>query len=427
MSVPETSGRTEWANYWYLPIVAALGYSAAGLHVYGIGPLMEPLHREFGWTRAQTLSGSAMVSFVVALASVPMGVLIDRLGPRRIGLIGLVLIGAAVALLGTATGTMTNWLTLWAIVAICSIPVQATVWTSAVVSRFDATRGMALAVTLCGASIGAFVFPLLSTWLAENFRWREAFAGLGVIWALSLLPLVFLFFRGAQDRTRKAQVQSRPASDMLPGMTLAEAVRRPAFYRLLLATGFFTFSIFGCVVNFVPILTDTGAAKMTAASAASLVGIFSLVGRLSTGAILDRFPAHLVGAVCFLIPIPGCALLLSDVIGVGGYFVAAAMFGLTLGAEIDVIAYLATRHFGLKNFGAIQGALLCATALGAALGPLGAGATFDRFGSYAHFLMATIVLMFISALIIGTGSGGTRRVELPDVSRLDERTSKEVI
>ena len=373
---------------------------------------MEPLHQEFGWTRAQTLSGSAIVSFVVALASVPMGVLIDRLGPRRIALVGLLLMGTSVALLSTATGTMANWLALWVIVAVSSIFVQATVWTSAVVSRFDAARGLALAVTLCGSSIGAFVLPLLSTWLAGTFGWRQAFMGLGGIWALVLLPFVFLSFRGAQDGGREARVQSRIAADLLPGLTLAEALRTSAFYRLLLATGFFTFSIFGGIVNFVPILTGSGAAPMTAASAASLIGVFSLVGRLSTGAVLDRLPAHLVGAACFLIPIPACALLLGDAVGTGGYFAAAALFGLTLGAEVDVIAYLATRHFGLKNFGAIQGALLCATALGAALGPLGAGATFDHFGSYAHFLTSTIVLMFVSALIIGTGSGGPKRVEL---------------
>ena len=414
MSAPGSSGRTEWANHWYLPLVAALGYSVAGLHVYGIGPLMGSLHQEFGWTRAQTLSGSAIVSLVVALASVPMGVLIDRLGPRRIGLIGVLLLGTAVALLSTATGTMTNWLALWAVVAIASIPAQSTVWTTAVVSRFDAARGLALAVTLCGASIGAFAFPLLSTWLVETFDWRKAFVGLGGIWALVLLPPVFLFFRGAQDRARDERVRSRVAADALPGLTLAEAVRMPAFYRLLLATGFFTFSIFGCVVNFVPILTDSGAAPMTAASAASLIGVFSLVGRLSTGAILDRFPAHLVGAVCFLIPIPACALLLTDTSGIGSYFAAAALFGLTLGAEVDVIAYLATRHFGLKNFGAIQGALLCATALGAASGPLGAGATFDRYESYGPFLASTIVLMFISAIVIGTGSSGEARGDARD-------------
>jgi len=198
----------------------------------------------------------------------------------------------------------------------------------------------------------------------------------------------------------------------MPGLTLAEALRTSAFYRLLFATGFFTFSIFGCIVNFVPILTGSGAAPMTAASAASLIGVFSIVGRLSTGAILDRLPAHLVGAVCFLIPIPACVLLLTELAGVRGYFVAAALFGVTLGAEIDVIAYLATRHFGLRNFGAIQGGLLCATALGAATGPLGAGATFDRYGSYALFLASTIVLMLASALIIGTGGGASNRAGL---------------
>jgi len=413
MSVPAGSARAEWTSYWHQPFVAALGYSVAGMHVYGIGPLMEQLQQQFGWTRAQILSGSAIVSFVVALASVPMGVLIDRLGPRRIALIGAPMMCAAVASLSTATGTMANWLALWALVALASIPIQATVWTSAVVSRFDAARGLALAVALCGSSIGAFTFPLLSTWLVQTFDWRQAFAGLGGIWALVLLPFVFLFFRGAQDDSGYVHVHSRaPAADTMPGLTLAEALRTSAFYRLLFATGFFTFSIFGCIVNFVPILTGSGAALMTAASAASLIGVFSIVGRLSTGAILDRLPAHLVGAVCFLIPIPACVLLLTELAGVRGYFVAAALFGVTLGAEIDVIAYLATRHFGLRNFGAIQGGLLCATALGAATGPLGAGATFDRYGSYALFLASTIVLMLASALIIGTGGGASNRAGL---------------
>jgi MFS family permease len=409
MGIKESaSAKTEWRSYGYLPLIAALGYSVAGLHVYGIGPLMEPLHQEFGWTRAQILSGSAMVSVVVALASVPMGALIDRLGPRRIGLIGLPLMAIAIALLSTATGTRVNWFALWMIVAVCSVSVQSTVWTNAVVSRFDASRGLALAVTLSGSSVGAFVFPLLSTWLAEHYGWRQAFAGLGIIWVAALLPFVFLLFRGAQDSNhskRVTHVQSSVtevvSADTFNGMTLAQAVRTGMFYRLLLATGFFTFSIFGAVVNFVPILKASGAAPMTAASAASLIGIFSLIGRLGTGAIIDRYPAQLVGAVCFLIPIPGCALLLGDVTNASHYFAAAALFGFTLGSEIDVIAYLATRHFGLQHFGAIQGALLCATAVGGALGPLAAGATFDHFGSYANFLSATIAMMLISALVIG--------------------------
>src|SRR5690606_20865749 len=162
--------------------------------------------------------------------------------------------------------------------------VQAPVWTAAVVSRFDASRGLAPAITLCGASISAFVFPLLTTWLVESLGWRRAFMGFGGLWALTLLPLVPLFFRGAQDGTHSTPRRPRAAAAQLPGVALGEALRTSAFYRLLCASGFFAFSIVGCVVHFVPILTGSGAAPMTAAGAASMIGIFSFLGRLGTGA-----------------------------------------------------------------------------------------------------------------------------------------------
>lgn len=412
MSAPAGSAKEEWSKYWYLPVVSALGYSASGLHMYGIGPFLEPLQKEFGWNRTQTMSGLAMVSVVVALASIPMGALIDRVGPRRIGLLGVLLMGAAVALLSTATGTMANWSLLWLIVSICAVPVQGVVWISAVVSRFDAGRGLALAVALSGASFGSFTLPLVSTALVETVGWRGAFLGLGAIWGLTLFPLLYFCFRGAQDDSRETRRKAHAAAGDLPGVTRAEALRDPVFYQLIFASGLFALCLLGAVVHFVPILVDSGATPLTAASAAALIGIFSLIGRLATGAVLDRFPGHIVGAVSFLLPIPGCALLLVDEAGIVGYFVAAAMFGLTVGAEMDVITYLATRRFGLKHFGAIQGAILCAIAVGAAAGPLVAAALYDRFGSYTVFLACTAVLMLVSAVVIGTVRTGSNRFAL---------------
>jgi MFS family permease len=396
------SARTEWKQYWPLPLIAALGYSAGGLHLHGLGPLLQPLHEEFGWSRAQTLGGAAIVSLGVALGSIPMGWLVDRLGPRRIALVGVPLIGVAVAMLGAATGAVSNWLMLWALVAICAVPVQATVWASAVVTRFDAGRGLALAITLSGGSIGIFALPLVSAWLVTAFGWRQAFMGLGAIWTLALLPLLFLFFRGAQDGRRADRAVSRAAAALLPGMSLGEALRTPALYKLVFASACFAFCILGLVVNFVPILTDGGSTPMAAAGAASLIGVASLVGRLATGAILDRVASHLVGAASFIIPIPACLLLLADGTGMASSLAAAILFGLTIGAEVDVLTYVATRRFGLKNFGLIQGALVCAIGVGSAMGPLVAGATFDRFGGYAPFLILSAALMLLSALVIAS-------------------------
>jgi MFS family permease len=148
---------------------------------------------------------------------------------------------------------------------------------------------------------------------------------------------------------------------------------------LLLASALFSFTAIGAVVHFVPILTDRGAAPLEAAGIASLVGIFSIVGRLGTGVLLDRFPGHLIGAAAFLLPIIASVLLLLDGANPLSQVIAAAVLWLTVGSEVNVITYLAARHFGLKNFGALYGALLMAFSLGTACGPLAAGAVFDHY------------------------------------------------
>lgn len=155
-------------------------------------------------------------------------------------------------------------------------------------------------------------------------------------------------------------------------------------------------------MHLVPILRSAGAEPLAAAGTASLVGLFSIVGRLGVGFLLDRFPGRVVGACAYLVPIAGAALLLFDGTNPAIQTVAAALFGLTLGAEVDVIAYLASRYFGLRNFGGLFGGLVAALSLGTAFGPLAAGATFDRFGGYEPFLVATVVLMGLSSLALAS-------------------------
>lgn len=405
------SGISEWKSFWFLPVAAALGYATSVLHVYSIGPFIEPLAREFEWSRAQISSGVTIAAFISAIFCVPIGMLVDRIGPRTVGLIGILLMIGAYSLLGTATGDRMNWVILWVVVAFATLWVQATVWTSAVASRFSKSRGLALAVTLSGASVAATIFPIMATWLIANFGWRTAFVGLGCLWGLLVFPVLFFCFRGAQDQSAINQgainkdakdkgeknVAMAPAR-VLSGVSLAEGLRSPTLYKLLLTGGLFAFIVVGAMVHFVPILTDSGAEPMSAAGIASLIGIFSIVGRLGTGLLLDRFPGHYVGAIACLLPVVSAALLLTAGANPVSQALAAIALGITLGAEVDVIAYLATKHFGLKNFGALYGALVMALALGTAFGPLAAGATYDHFGSYAGFLKMAAVLMIVAAI-----------------------------
>ena len=392
------SAAAEWRGYWFLPIAAALGYATSVLHIYSIGPFIEPLQQEFGWSRAQISSGITIASIVSAIFCIPIGMQVDRIGPRRIGLAGVLLMAATVALLSTATGGMANWLVLWGIVAIGAFCVQATVWTSAVTSRFEASRGLALAVTLSGASVSAAVLPILATWLIGSHGWRVAYMAMSGIWVALVFPIVFLCFRGAHDGGRKLPLAAPVTPRALKGITFSEGLRSSALYKLLMAGGLFAFTVIGVIVHFVPILTDRGAEPLAAAGIVSLVGIFSIVGRLGTGLLLDRFPGHIVGAFAFLIPIIACILLIFDGTNPVSQSIAAAIFGLTLGSEVDVIAYLAAKYFGLKNFGALYGALVMALSLGAAFGPLAAGAVFDHYGSYGPFLNLTMLLVGASAI-----------------------------
>ena len=171
---------------------------------------------------------------------------------------------------------------------------------------------------------------------------------------------------------------------------------------MFIASLLFTFTLIALVVHFVPILKDRGADPMAAAGVASLVGLFSIVGRLGTGVLLDRFRASLVGAGAFMLPILAGALLLFWGQNPAAQSAAAAVIGLTLGSEVDVIVYLTTRHFGLKNFGALYGGLLTALSIGTAAGPLVAAAIYDAKGSYELFLWLTTLSMGMSALALAS-------------------------
>lgn len=392
----------EWRRFWPLAVASAIGYSMTSIHVYTLGAFMEPLEQEFGWTRSQISVGLTISGLIGAALAIPVGLLVDRLGPRIIGLTGIMLLSSAYALFGTATGTTANWIMLWVFFALVNALMSATVWTKGVASCFERGRGSAFALTLCGSAIGATVSPLVVTWLIGTVGWRMAFPALAGMCAALIFPVAFRYFRIPKANRKLEERPQSDASLTIEGVSLLEALRIASFYKLLAASGLFVFTVTGTVVHFIPLLTDFGANPMAAAGTASIIGLFAILGRLCTGPLLDLFRANFVGAAVFLLPILATTLLLfagdSPVIQV----IAAVCFGFTLGSEVDVIAYLTSRYLGIRHYGALFGAMGGALALGSASGPLAAGAAYDIFGNYEPFMVATLVASFVSLIALAT-------------------------
>ena len=393
--------RDEWRRYGMLPIAAALGYATCVIHIYGLGVYIGPIAEEFGWTRTAVTVGLTLSTVIQALAAIPIGLAVDRFGPRKMGLLGVALTCTAFANLSNASGSMANWYLIWIIMSLASLPIQATIWTSAVASRFAASRGLALAVALCGASVALIVFPWLGAKLIADHGWRQAMRIEAVIWLAVAWPVVFLLFRGAQDGARKPVAATpEPAPEparVLGGISLRQGLRSTVLLRLMLVALLFTFATIGLNVHFPLVLKARGYDPLAAAGLASLIGFASIPGRIGTGLLLDRFRPSLVGAAAFMLPAIACAALL---FGGGSSFnavIAAVFIGFTLGAEIDVLVFLTTRHFGLKNFGALYGGVLAALSVGTAFGPLAAARVFDLQHNYDAFLWLTIAFMLVSS------------------------------
>jgi MFS family permease len=399
----ETGGRqaglAEWRAHWTLPVAALIGYSTIGLQSYGIGPFVPHLEQAFGWSRADVMIGLSLSNAVGVFLNIAIGMIVDRFGPRRVALTGLLVKTGSFALLATATGSLLNWSLLWVVLAVGVVLVQSTVWTSAVAARFDHSRGLAIAVALSGTPITAAVVPVLATGLIAAYGWRAGFVGVAAAWLLVTLPVVYALFRNPPGPRR---VEASGAPFVPTGLTLREGLRTPAFWRLLVGFGAFSLYNMAMAANLVPLLGETGVGAMRAAEIAAVMGLVGIVARLTVGFLLDRYSAGLIGAATQFMPVIGCAILLIDAPGVPLLTLAVAAFGIATGAEMDVALYIATRHFGMRAFAALVGAIITFGAVNAAISPYVAGWLHDRSGNYDGLLITVMAAMTVGALAVAT-------------------------
>jgi predicted MFS family arabinose efflux permease len=386
----------EWKKGWGVVLAGALGMGVASSTVYSLGVFMQPLEQEFGWSRAEISSGMTISSVVSVFSAPLMGIVIDRVGARRVALLGVTLFCLAIACFSLATPSLWSWWGLWLFYAACAATMKPTVWATGVSSMFVKGRGLALSLMLCGTGLGSSLTPIIGNYLIDGFGWRTAYVGLAAFWFVLVAPPVFLFFTSAKD-LRRIKPELAQAAAPLVGVTAREGLLSWRFAVLALAGFLAALTVVSFVANLVPILSSQGLARQQAANIAGLVGLATVAGRLLGGYLLDRINGNLVGGVSLLLGVAASLLLLTWP-GSGAIAAAAVLLlGLALGAELDCVAYLTTRHFGMRSFGVLFGTISGLLALATGLGPFLVSLVYDFSGGYGMVLIAYVPLCLLAS------------------------------
>jgi predicted MFS family arabinose efflux permease len=410
--------RDEWRQGWSSLIAAALAGGASTVHFFTTGLMIGPITSSMGWSVAQVTFGLMICSVAVIPGAPLVGWLVDRVGLRRVVLTGLPLFFASFAATGPMASSYAGWVAAWGVMALVSTLTKGNVWTMWVAREFDAARGMALAVLMSGTGLFAIVLPPLTQVAIDALGWRNAYPALAAAMFVLAYPGAWIVLRSPRYDCPGPAVPRADNHAVASGMTPREAFRTAAFWQLVFASLLAGWGIMSVQVFIAPMLEEKAFDAKTAAAFAGLLGAAAIVGRLTTGLLLDRFPARIVGTVSMLLPAVACMVYLYAMPSSGAAALVAVLFGLAMGAEGDVVAYLASRHFGLGHFGAIFGFMAGAVGAGAGAGPFTIGLIRDHTGSYATVAAALCVAMLITALLIGT-MGGYRREQAARGSRLE--------
>jgi MFS family permease len=365
-------------------------FSIVGLALYGLPFYYDFMVREFGWSRAQVTSGNAISKLLIGpLFGFAAGWIVDRFGPRRLMMAGIVMAGGA--LIGLAHMTALWMFYLFyifnALGYVCGGPLPNQV----LLSRwFDKARGKAMGFAYLGIGIGGFLVLRLSPRLVEAFEWRGALQFLGILIIVLALPMAYF----VQDEPPSARAdEGRTAVDKGPALApIGGLFRTPAFYLLALGSMCSIGAVGGTNQHLKLFLSlDMKYTQDAAAVITSTVLGCSIAGRLIMGWLADRIARKHVMILIYLL-VAGSIPLLFMADSTPAMYAFAVLFGLGLGGEYMIIPLMAAELFGVRVLGRLMGVILTADGVAEAASPYLIGKLRDSTGSYDAGFMVLIAI-----------------------------------
>lgn len=367
--------------------------------LYGV--VLKPVSEQFGWSRAD-LTVAVVINMIVLSACQPViGAVVDRIGSRKILVLGVV--GLAIALVPISfANQLWHFYVLYGIVAAIAMVATSPVNTTSLVSGwFTEKRGTALSIATSGSAFGQLLIVPLATFTLHRTDWRTVYRWQALLLLVLIAPVALLFVRESPNQQPGGRVGRfrTVAGRTGPSLGLREALNSSAFW--LLAFGFFVcgFTMAFANTHFLAYADDMGMGSMQAADIVAVTAGFSIVGSVALGLAADRVRRSSVLSLTYALR--GLAFLLLAVLPTGHLvYLYAVVLGVSWTATTPLSAAISTDLYGRANIGVIFGTMFTFMNLGFGAGSFLDGVVYDSTGSYEAALVVNAILGAVAAIAV---------------------------
>jgi MFS family permease len=374
---------------------AAFTVSAGIMHSYAV--FLLAFIEEFRWSRAET-SVAYSVSQLVAGGSSPLvGALVDRLGPRRLLVLGGVLLFAGLVGSALISALWQDVLFYGIVMTIGANCLGLVVFVPLLSRQFVRHRGMAISVVQSANGFGRATSAPIVQYLISTIGWRATFWAQAAFIAAAVPLLAALFRRAARYPIASAPTAMTPISAEAPlsasNWTLSAAIRTPHFWLLFAVYLFTGLGSFLVSLHQLAFAVNVGFDKLYAAGVLGIGSFLAIGGTIVTGTLSDYIGREWSAILAYGISIIGvvCALLITSPDQHFLLWLHACFFGLTWGARGPAITAKTADLFPGGRLGTILGVITIGSGIGSAAGSWAAGWIFDVFGSYRLAFLLSIL------------------------------------
>ena len=392
--------------YGWVIVASGAGSMALGsaLLFHAFGAYVVLLQDEFGWSRTTLALAFAMQRVESGLLGPVDGWLVDRFGPRKMMLVGVVIFGIGFMIFSQIQ-TLFGFYVAFLVMAFGNALGSFLPASVAVVNWFIRKRTTALALMMLGLAAGGLVQPVIATGL-ESIGWRNMAFISGIIMIVVGVPLATLLRHHPEDsgwQPDGIRSQSQLITDSSDAtepvqqneeinFTAIQALKTRAFWYIGIGHSLSLLVMGAINVHLIAHLHESlGFSLTVAASMITVMTLTQVVGQLVGGVLGDKFDKKwLIVAVMFINA--ASLMILAFAAHIWLIIIFAILNGATFGARIPLTTSIRADYFGGKFYGTITGFSSVLAMWGMIFGPLIAGGSYDLLGSYTPgFIMLSLL------------------------------------